>query len=170
MAIKLHPDKNPSDEAKKQFMQCQQAYEVISDPNERTFYDNNREKILFNKDEMSKEDLEEYGFGFNIWPYFSAKCYKGFGDEEGGFFEVYRDVFEKIKAEQMGAYKIRDDDDLDLEIRKFEGFGVSDTVEEKYKKFYDDWDNFTTYKSFVWIEEYDLREAENRWVKRQMEQ
>lgn len=68
----------------------------------------------------------------------------------------------------MKAYKIREED-LDQDLRKYEGFGVSDTIQEKYRKFYDDWENFTTYKSFVWIEEYDLREAENRWVKREME-
>jgi DnaJ family protein A protein 5 len=72
---------------------------VLSDANERTFYDNNREKILFNKDDMSKEDLEEYSFGFNIWEFFSGRCFKGFGDDEEGFYSVYRSVFEKIKGE-----------------------------------------------------------------------
>ena len=42
---------------------------------------------------MSKEDLEEYTFGFNIWIYFSTSCYKGFEDTEGGFYAVYRNVF-----------------------------------------------------------------------------
>ena len=41
---------------------------------------------------MSKEDLEEYSFGFNIWNYFTASCFKGYEDEEGGFYEVYRNV------------------------------------------------------------------------------
>lgn len=36
-------------------------------------------------------------------------------------------------------------------------------------KFYADWDNFTTYKSFVWSEEWDTRDANNRWVKREMQ-
>ncbi len=29
---------------------------------------------------MSKEDLEQYSFGFNIWEFFTAKCFKGFTD------------------------------------------------------------------------------------------
>lgn len=49
-----------------------------------------------------------------------------------------------------------------------EGFGDSKTPEEKILKFYAEWDNFTTYKTFVWSEEYDTREAGNRWVKREM--
>jgi DnaJ family protein A protein 5 len=48
---------------------------------------------------MSKEDLEEYSFGFNIWEFFSVRCFKGFGDDEAGFYSVYRNVFEKIKGE-----------------------------------------------------------------------
>lgn len=29
---------------------------------------------------MSKEDVEMYSFGFNIWPYFSQSSFKGFDD------------------------------------------------------------------------------------------
>jgi DnaJ family protein A protein 5 len=72
---------------------------VLSDPNERTWYDNNRDKVLFNKEEMSKEDLEQYSFGFNIWAYFTMACFSGYEDDEKGFYAVYRDAFEKIKAE-----------------------------------------------------------------------
>ena len=54
LVLKCHPDKNPSEDAKKVFLELQEAYDVLSDPNERTFYDVNREKILFNKEDMSK--------------------------------------------------------------------------------------------------------------------
>jgi DnaJ family protein A protein 5 len=50
LALKYHPDKNPTDEGRQKFMLITEAYEVLSDPNERTWYDNNREKILFNKE------------------------------------------------------------------------------------------------------------------------
>ena len=40
---------------------------------------------------------------------------------------------------------------------------------DRVLKFYEDWDNFTTYKTFAWIEDYDTRDAENRWVRREME-
>ena len=60
-------------------------------------------------------------------------------------------------------------DDLEEDQRKYEGFGDSTTVQEKVLKFYDDWENFTTYKTFVWVEDWDTREASNRYVKRQME-
>ena len=57
-------------------------------------------------------------------------------------------------------------DDLEEEMRKYEGFGDSNTQQEKVLRFYDDWENFTTYKTFVWAEDYDTREAPNRYVKR----
>lgn len=109
MALKYHPDKNPSEEAKSIFVTLNEAYTVLSDPNERTWYDNNREKILFNKEDMSKEDLEVHTFGFNIWNYFTVSCFSGFEDDEGGFYQVYRDIFEKLKEEETKAFAMRDD-------------------------------------------------------------
>jgi hypothetical protein len=53
---------------------------------------------------MSKEDIEMHTFGFNIWMYFSHACFKGYDDEEGGFYPVYREVFERIKTEERKAW------------------------------------------------------------------
>lgn len=66
---------------------------------------------------MSKEDLEQYSFGFNIWNYFTMSCFEGFGDNPEGFYAVYRDVFEKIKAEEAKAYNLRED--IEEEFRKY---------------------------------------------------
>ncbi len=49
MALKMHPDKNRDvspDRAKEAFQELQQAYEVLSDPQERAWYDAHREAIL----------------------------------------------------------------------------------------------------------------------------
>ena len=137
MALKYHPDKCSEENAKERFVEINDAYNVLSDPNERTWYDNNREKMLFNKDEMSKQDIEQYSFGFNIWTYFTTSCFKGYEDSEGGFYAVYRDVFEKIKAEELKAYNSRED--LQEELKKYEGFGDSTTSQDRVLKFYEDW-------------------------------
>ena len=45
MALKHHPDKNVGadpDETKAVFQEIQQAYEVLSDPQERAWYDSHR--------------------------------------------------------------------------------------------------------------------------------
>jgi DnaJ family protein A protein 5 len=99
---------------------------------------------------MSKEDLEEYSFGFNIWSYFTTACFKDFKDNEGGFYHVYRDVFEKIKTEEARCFAMRED--LEEEMRKYEGFGNSTTITKKVIQFYEDWENFTTYKTFIWVD------------------
>lgn len=47
-ALLLHPDKNPHRvaEATAEFAEVQRAYEVLSDPQERAWYDRHRESIL----------------------------------------------------------------------------------------------------------------------------
>lgn len=87
---------------------------------------------------MSKEDLEQYSFGFNIWAYFTSACFKGYDDSEGGFYQVYREVIEKIKTEEAKAFVNREQKDEE-EPRKYEGFGDSNTIQKKVLQFYDDW-------------------------------
>lgn len=106
-------------------------------------------------------------FGFNVWTYFSSACFKGYGDEEGAFYQVYRDIFERIKTQERKAFNNLQDEIG--EPRKLEGFGDSSTSIDKVLRFYEDWNNFTTYKSFVWTEEWDTKEAPNRYVRREME-
>ncbi|CAG8453653.1 23063_t:CDS:2 [Dentiscutata erythropus] len=57
-ALEWHPDKNHHRvaEATQQFALLQQAYEVLSDPNEREWYDNHRDAIL----REAKEEEEAY--------------------------------------------------------------------------------------------------------------
>ena len=47
-ALKWHPDKNRDniDNATLQFRLVQEAYEILSDPQERAFYDRNRESVM----------------------------------------------------------------------------------------------------------------------------
>lgn len=48
LALKWHPDKNIDNEedAKLKFQLIQQAWEVLSDPQERAWYDKHRDQIL----------------------------------------------------------------------------------------------------------------------------
>lgn len=88
--MKYHPDKSKEENATQIFQELGEAYQTLSDVNDRTWYDNNRERILLNKDHLSKEDLEMQAFGFDIWDFFSSSCYKGFEDDENGFYTIYR--------------------------------------------------------------------------------
>ncbi len=45
-ASALHPDRNPSVTAQADFQALQEAYEVLSDPDQRRAYDDNRRRSL----------------------------------------------------------------------------------------------------------------------------
>ena len=158
LALKWHPDKNTDspDEATDMFQEIQQAYDVLSDRQERAWYDKHREQILNGGDDYIDNSL-------NLMHYFQPSAYRGFGDDEKGFYAVYSFVFKTIVEEDS---KFADDpsmlDDIPL-------FGSSSSLFEEVKLFYDYWQSYCTSKTFVWHEKYDTRHAPNRRVVRAME-
>ncbi|KAK0133299.1 DnaJ subfamily C member 21 [Merluccius polli] len=163
LALKWHPDKNldNADEAAEHFKLIQAAYDVLSDPQERAWYDNHREALL--KGGVSGEYRDD---SVDLLQYFTVTCYSGFGDDEKGFYTVYRGLFESIVKEEMEHSKEEEEEDDE----GFPSFGDSqsdyDTV---VHLFYGYWQSFCTRKNFAWKEEYDTRQASNRWEKRAME-
>lgn len=156
LALRWHPDKNPDniDEAKEQFQLIQQAYEVLSDPRERQWYDNHREYIINSGDTPVNE--------LNLFKYFSPSCYKGFSDDNNGFYSVYREVFNTLLAEESVYF--------DVDLDEIPTFGQSDSdYTDVVRKFYNFWCGFTTQKHFGWLDEYDIRQAPNRRVAKLME-
>ncbi|KAK9306439.1 hypothetical protein QLX08_002940 [Tetragonisca angustula] len=161
LALKWHPDKNLSnpEEAKEQFQLVQQAWEVLSDPHERSWYDNHREAILKGGiDGDYKDD------SIDLFQYFSTTCFKGHGDDEKGFYTVYRNVFEKLATEDIEFAKESDS------LEEIPGFGDSQSsYEEIVHKFYAYWQSYSTKRSFAWLDPYDIRDAPNRRVVRLIE-
>ncbi|CAG8734604.1 15374_t:CDS:2 [Cetraspora pellucida] len=166
-ALEWHPDKNHHRvaEATEQFTLLQQAYEVLSDPNEREWYDNHRDAIL--REGISVEDLMKY---FNIG------CYSGFDDSSKGFYTVYRSIFEQLAREEEEAYA-RDREENSSEFLPYPSFGDSTTSPDQespqygnlIKYFYQSWLNFFTRKKFAWFDKHRLSEAPDRWAKKKME-
>lgn len=161
LALKWHPDKNLNnpEEAKEQFQLVQQAWEVLSDPHERTWYDNHRDAILKGGIGENYKDNS-----IDLFQYFSTTCFKGYGDDEKGFYTIYRNVFEKLAAEDLEYSKEGDSDE------EVPGFGDSQSsYKEVVHNFYAYWQSYNTKKSFAWLDPYDIRNAPNRRVVRLIE-
>ena len=62
-ALKWHPDKHAGSErlaeATEMFKQVQEAYEVLSDPTERAYYDDNRDDLLASDDDDEEKEYHE---------------------------------------------------------------------------------------------------------------
>ncbi|XP_068893389.1 dnaJ homolog subfamily C member 21 [Tenebrio molitor] len=154
-ALKWHPDKNLTNTefAKEQFQLVQQAYEVLSDPQERAWYDKHREQILRGSDSEFQDS------SLDVFQYFTTTCFKGYGDDEKGFYTVYRNVFDQIIKEDL---EFIDDKEEFCEIPRF-GDSKSD-YDEVVGPFYSYWSSYCTKKSYVWRDPYDIKETRDRRV------
>ncbi|XP_050744253.1 dnaJ homolog subfamily C member 21 [Drosophila biarmipes] len=160
MALRWHPDKNPDRlaEAKERFQLILQAYEVLSDPQERSWYDNHREQILRGKNSEYTEN------SLDVFQYFTSSCYKGYGDDEQGFYRVYTQVFVQIAAEDI---EFMDEDDR---LGMAPDFGhANSSYEEVVGPFYAFWQAYSTRKTYEWLCPYDVREIKERFILRKVE-
>ena len=158
LALKWHPDKNPETTAEctRVFTEIQQAYEVLIDPQERAWYDKHREQIIRGGDDYVDNSI-------NLMKYFSASVYTGYEGDELGFYAVYSKVFRTITNE-----------DAEFAAETFlehvpEFGGPFSDYEEIVQPFYAYWQSYSTLKTYVWLDKYDIREAPNRRVQRLME-
>ncbi|KAI8854473.1 hypothetical protein BC829DRAFT_412989 [Chytridium lagenaria] len=141
-ALENHPDKNPTkvEEATALFAEIRNAYEVLSDPNERAWYDSHRESILRGEDEgdFNVEDEETQGRYFSsgrgtstdqLLRFFSAGVYTDYSESPSGFFRVFGSLFNKLEEEELAAWEI-DNECIKLEDPDFSisVFGVADTL------------------------------------------
>ncbi|CAL0307182.1 unnamed protein product [Lupinus luteus] len=92
LALQHHPDKLvqsgiSQSEATTQFQELQHAYEVLSDPKERAWYDSHRSQILFS-------DPNSFGSSVihDLFSFFSNTVFNGYSDSDKGFYQVYSDV------------------------------------------------------------------------------
>lgn len=166
LALRMHPDKAHQngmcpEEATKRFQQIQEAYSVLSDAQERAWYDAHREQILRGDDGPGEDPFKTK---INLYKYFSVSCFEGFGDDSQGFFAVYRELFEAIDAEEEQW------EDADEEHVAMPPFGRSDAEWADVAAFYRNWLEFCSRKAFGHADQWNPKEAQNRQVRRAMEQ
>uniref|UniRef100_A0A1L8DU41 DnaJ homolog subfamily C member 21 n=1 Tax=Nyssomyia neivai TaxID=330878 RepID=A0A1L8DU41_9DIPT len=159
-ALRWHPDKNLDnpDGAKTQFQLVQQAYEVLSDSHERAWYDNHREQILRGR----QTDYEDNSL--DVFQYFTVSCFRGYGDDPGGFYAVYGEIFEKLASEEIEFLDTEEEYDV---IPKF-GCSTAD-YEEVVHPFYAFWQSFCTKKSYAWLSPHNISDIRDRRILKAVE-
>eukprot|EP00178_Gracilaria_changii_P011333 TRINITY_DN322_c0_g1_i1.p1 TRINITY_DN322_c0_g1~~TRINITY_DN322_c0_g1_i1.p1 ORF type:complete len:519 (+),score=138.01 TRINITY_DN322_c0_g1_i1:156-1712(+) len=162
-ALTHHPDKNPDrqEQAEEAFKQIQHAYDVLSDPHERAWYDAHRDQILRGKDPNSEETQVSSATEVNLFAYFSSSAWKGY-DGDGGFYDVFRTLFEQLWKEETAASEKQ-------KARPVPKFGNADTPWDEVRNFYQEWEPFSSSKSFAFADKWNLADAPNREYRRAME-
>ncbi|TFB02776.1 DnaJ-like protein subfamily C member 21 [Trichoderma ghanense] len=173
-ALELHPDRNFNnvEAATKKFAEVQAAYDILSDPQERAWYDSHRDSILSGQDNShdasapptfhnvrltTADDIRRLISRFN-----AAVPYT---DDANGFFSITRKTFEHLAEEEEAA---ADYDGTDCP--EYPTFGSSSSeFDRTVKPFYNAWTRFTTRKSFMWQDKYRLSDAPDRRTRRWME-
>ncbi|KAI2602987.1 DnaJ-domain-containing protein [Hypoxylon fragiforme] len=171
-ALELHPDRNYGDveNATQRFAEVQSAYEVLSDPQERAWYDSHRDAILRGDDPADTEATPEYN---DVRLTTADEIYTLIGrlnksvpldDSPAGFFTKLQDTFNKIA---QGELAVAEWDGL--APPNFPPFGSSKDGDRVARTFYSRWSNFSTRLSFSWKDKWRLSEAPDRRERRFME-
>ena len=136
---------------------------MLSDPQERAWYDAHREAILRGKSGVTGAGGDEDDPVAHLWAFFSTSAYSGYGDDEEGFYAVYAKVFAGINEEEATLAE------TPSMYEAAPPFGAADAPWHETKAFYGRWEGFSTQRSCATSDKYDTRQAPNRQVRRAME-
>ncbi|KAK0713860.1 hypothetical protein B0T26DRAFT_742371 [Lasiosphaeria miniovina] len=172
-ALELHPDRNFNDteNATRRFAEVQTAYEILSDPQERAWYDSHRDAILGGDPDVSggapsEQPGSRYTSAttiFSLMGRFNSSV--PMTDSSRGFFGILNAFFDQLAVEETTTCEW--DGIISVEYPPFGK--ASDNYDAVAKLFYKTWSSFSTRKSFSWKDKYRLSDAPDRRVRRLME-
>ncbi|OWZ26582.1 hypothetical protein C356_06913 [Cryptococcus neoformans c45] len=198
LALINHPDKNPHriEEATKLFADLQHAYEILSDPQERAFYDCHRNAPVAATDDDIFEHVRTGDRATNdpksklnrrrqgdpgvtiaqLMRFFDPKIARKMDDTSEGFYSIYRTLFALLSSDE--ALHTTSTTPL-----SYPSFGDSSTAyapppgltraqkdsQVWARDFYAVWGEFVTEKKFEWVNKWDAERGDDRMVRRAME-
>lgn len=174
-ALELHPDRNLNDveNSTAKFALVQTAYEILSDPQERAWYDSHRDAILSGTDDVGASD--DPGRHYNVRLTSAEEIFSLMGrfsssvpmtDSPTGFFGILDAFFAQLAEEERAACEW---EGQELSTN-YPAFGsANDDYDGVARPFYSTWSSFSTKKSFSWKDKYRLTDAPDRRIRRLME-
>ncbi|KAL2441449.1 DnaJ-like protein subfamily C member 21 [Exophiala dermatitidis] len=172
-ALELHPDRNYGnvEHATRLFAEIQSAYEVLSDPQERAWYDSHRD-VLLRGDQAAGPGTDEFSYNIRmtttedvlkLMMKFNGRL--EYSNAPSGFFGGLNDFFKQLAQEEDIACQWEGQEPMDYPEFGFD----NDDYEDVVRPFYAAWSGFATKKSYAWKDQYRLSDAPDRRIRRLME-
>lgn len=171
LALKLHPDRNfeQVEEATALFAKVQAAYDVLSDPQERSWYDSHGLKgsNAENDGDQEHESPENVTDVEDLKKWFDPMLYRDWTEGPDGIYRTIENLFRTLAEEEEEATI---EQGIREEFTPFPLFGNSNCQwTTSTKLFYDAWLSFSTKKDFDWYDVYSIQDAPDRRTRRAME-
>ncbi|QLL32511.1 hypothetical protein HG536_0D00330 [Torulaspora globosa] len=152
-ALQYHPDKNPDsvEESTEIFATIRAAYEVLSDPQERAWYDSHKQQILSDEPIGAGQDGDyEYEVDSSVTGvttdellmFFNSALYTRMDDSPAGFYQIAGKVFAKLAKDEvyngrrlgLGKFNLYQDDFFETNINSEGYLQACSKYAENYQK------------------------------------
>lgn len=178
IALRLHPDRNlgMEEDATVLFAKVQAAYDILSDPQERAYYDqygSRKGPGGFNAGYEEEEYDDSPGARFTPteqvrdWVKQTEQYQGATPGGEPKFYKVAGEFFKKLDQEERDAH-LKFDPLWEPYPSRF-GNSKTNYEDDDLAGFYNRWTSFSTRKTFSWFDKYDVRYAEDRRTRRAMD-